>query len=86
MDTTDLEPFDAAELQLEIQSSPRATKRVLDYLDARQTPHSGQISGATLAAVCGVDGRTWRRWVGGNQEFPIAARRLLIAVAFGGAK
>jgi DNA-binding transcriptional regulator YiaG len=86
MDTTDLETIDAAALQLEIQSSPRATKRVLSHLEARQTPHSGYISGSTLAAICGVDSRTWRRWVGGNREFPIAARRLLIAVAFGGAK
>ena len=86
MDQTKLETLDAAALQLEIQSVASAAKRVLAYLDSRDTAHSGQISGATLAAVCGVDGRTWRKWVGGEREFPITARRLLIAVAFGGAK
>lgn len=43
--------------------------------------HSGRISGATLAAICGVDSRTWRRWVGGERAFPETAVRLLLEVA-----
>jgi len=36
-----------------------------------------------LAAVAGVDGRTWRRWVAGRVPMPLAARRAIIAAAFG---
>lgn len=79
----DLEGLDARELQAAIQDDDGATAAVLAYLDARSVEHSGQISGATLAAVAGVDGRTWRRWVGGRVPMPLAARRAIIAAAFG---
>lgn len=79
----ELETQGPVDIQATIQESPEATRRVLRYLDARKIDHSGQISGATLASVCGNDARTWRRWVRGNQPFPTAASRLLVAVAFG---
>lgn len=69
-----------AELQRAITQSTEATTRVLNYLDDQGEQHSGQISGATLAAVCGVDSRTWRRWVG-DDRVPETAWRLLELVA-----
>ena len=65
------------EIQERIAADPEASKRILAHLDAEGVAHSGQISGATLAAACGVDSRTWRRWVGGEREMPETARRLL---------
>lgn len=79
----DLEDLDARELQAAIQDDEDATAAVLAYLDARSVEHSGQISGATLAAVAGVDGRTWRRWVGGDVHMPVGAKRAIIAAAWG---
>ena len=67
----------ARSLQAAIKGSPRAMKKGFAYLDALGEPHSGLISGATLAAVCGVDSRTWRKWVGGEREMPLSAQRLL---------
>ena len=49
--SVDLEGLDARELQAAIQDDDGATAAVLAYLDARDVEHSGQISGATLAAV-----------------------------------
>lgn len=74
---------DPATLQRRIASSPEATARVLAYLDSQEQEHSGLISGATLAAVCGVDSRRWRRWVS-DGEMPVGARRLLEVVAWPG--
>lgn len=71
-----------ADLQLAIQADARATARVLSYLDGLGVEHSGVISGATLAAVCGVDSRTWRRWVSGDRQMPRVAVRLLQLVAW----
>lgn len=71
------------ELQAAIATDARATARVLSYLDSAGISHRGRISGATLAAVCGVDSRTWRKWVGGEREMPESARRLLSLVAWG---
>lgn len=68
-------------LQEAIVASPSATRRVLAYLAGLGVEHSGLISGATLSAVCGVDSRTWRRWVGGEREMPTVAVRLLRLVA-----
>lgn len=70
-----------ADLQRLIADSPPATRRVFRYLDKRGIEHSGRISGATLAAVCGVQSRQWRRWVGGDQPMPPAAWRLLVEVS-----
>lgn len=78
----DLEILSAADLQSRIQGDDDASTRLLQYLDDRDEHHSGEISGATLAAVAGVDGRTWRRWVGAEQEFPLGARRAIIAAAY----
>jgi len=69
-------------LQEVIRQMPGAAERVLAYLDDRSVSHSGRITGATLAAVAGVDGRTWRRWVS-ERAMPVAARRAIIAAAFG---
>lgn len=80
---TDLEELDARELQAAIQNDDAATAAVLAYLDARNIGHSSQISGATLAAVAGVDGRTWRRWVGGDVPMPVGSKRAIIAAAWG---
>ena len=79
--SVDLEGLDARELQAAIQDDDGATAAVLAYLDARSVEHSGQISGATLAAVAGVDGRTWRRWVGGDVPMPVGAKRAIICAA-----
>lgn len=68
------------ELQSAIAASAGATARALAYLDELGIAHSGRISGATLAAICGVDSRTWRRWVGGERAMPESAIRLLAAV------
>ena len=68
-------------IQAVIVARPEATARLLAYLEERGVRHSGRISGATLAAVCGVKGRTWRRWVCA-QKMPKAAARALVAVAF----
>ncbi len=73
--------MNARDLQSAIANSAEATRRVLAYLDSLGVHHSGQISGATLAAVCGVDSRTWRKWVGEEREMPIAAIRLLRLVS-----
>lgn len=70
-------------LQEVIRQAPGAAERLLAYLDERGIQHSGRISGATLAAVAGVDGRTWRRWVARRVPMPLAARRAIIAAAFG---
>jgi hypothetical protein len=40
-----------------------------------------EISGAALGAVCGIDSRSWRRWVDGTRMMPAMARRLLCQVA-----
>lgn len=82
-DPVELESLDARELQAAIADDPKATANVLAYLEARGEEHSGQISGATLASVAGVDSRTWRKWTGGEREFPISARRAIIAAAWG---
>jgi hypothetical protein len=78
-----LETQGPVDIQAAIQDSPEATRRVLRYLDARGIAHSGQISGATLASVCGRNVRSWRKWVAGEREFPAEAARLLVTVAFG---
>lgn len=75
------ETLDPAALQAAIAESPAATRRVLRYLDERGIEHSGQISGATLASVCGVNSRAWRRWVGGERSMPESAWRLLLLVS-----
>lgn len=84
--SVDLEELDARELQAEIQADEDSTAAVLAYLDARGVEHSGQISGATLAAVAGVDGRTWRRWVGGDVPMPVGAKRAIICAAAWGTR
>lgn len=78
-----LEREPPGEIQSAISDDPKAARRVLRYLDDRGVAHSGQISGATLAAVCGVNGRTWRKWIGEERGFPTTAARLLVAIAFG---
>ena len=72
---------DPADLQRSIAASPEATRRVLAYLEAHGQEHSGRISGATLAAVCGVSPRAWRMWVGGERAMPTSAERLLRLVS-----
>jgi hypothetical protein len=72
------------DIQDAIAESPRATRRVLRYLDTMGVEHTGIISGSTLAAVCGKTDRQWRRWELGSTPFPDACRRLLVLVAFGG--
>lgn len=72
---------DPAALQRSIAASPEAARRVYSYLDRLGVAHSGHISGATLAAVCGVEPRQWRRWVGGDTPMPKAAHRLLVEVS-----
>lgn len=86
----ELERLSAAELQQRIDYDTDATARLLNYLDARQIPHSGRISGATLAAVAHAadatdrtHSRTWRKWVSGERPFPVGVRRLLVAVCWG---
>jgi hypothetical protein len=69
------------ELQSAIANNAEATRRVLAYLDSLGVQHSGRISGSTLAAVCGVDSRTWRKWAGEEREMPEMAVRLLRLVA-----
>jgi len=87
MKRSSLPPLDDPRaLEAAIKASPEATANVLSYLDLLGVGHSGQISGATLGAIC-VEGdhagRTWRRWIGGERAFPAAAGRLLRLVAFG---
>jgi hypothetical protein len=77
----DLESLGPRELQRKIAEDDSASERLLAYLDARDIQHSGEISGATLAAVCGVDGRTWRKWVTA-ERMPVAATRVLICAAY----
>jgi DNA-binding transcriptional regulator YiaG len=84
--TTTLESLSPANLGRAIATDDALARRVLVYLDARGIEHSGRISGATLAAVCGVDSRTWRRWIAGDVPMPTAARRLLALVASGARK
>lgn len=74
-----------ADLQRAIAADPEATRRIYAYLRRLGVAHSGHISGATLAAVCGVESRTWRRWVGGDVAIPPACWRLLHEVAWPGA-
>jgi hypothetical protein len=69
------------ELHSKIAADQDASARVLNYLDRLGVAHSGEISGATLGKVCGVDSRTWRKWVGGERGMPLAAWRLLIEVS-----
>lgn len=71
----------ARSLQAAISNSEAASARVFAYLDELGVEHSEQISGATLAAVCGVDSRTWRRWIGDEREMPISSIRLLRLVS-----
>ena len=71
----------AREIQSKIAGNEEASRRILEYLDGLGIDHSGQISGATLAAVCGVDSRTWRKWTGDEREMPISAIRLLRLVS-----
>ena len=68
-------------LQRAIADDSDAAGRVFDWLDARDIVHTGIISGTTLAAVAGVEPRTWRRWVGGERQMPLSAWRLLVEVA-----
>jgi hypothetical protein len=70
----------ASTIQRLIQSSPHATDRVLRYLSQLDLPHE-TLSGAALAAVCGVSAQRWRQWVGGQRPMPTGARRLLCEVA-----
>lgn len=77
---------DPRALETAVRASPDATAAVLRYLDSIGVEHSGQISGATLGALCAEGenaGRTWRRWIGGERPFPAVAGRLLRLVAFG---
>ena len=41
------------------------------------------VSGSTVATVCGVDARTVRRWAGGERSMPFAALFTLAHVARG---
>jgi hypothetical protein len=77
-----LERQPPAVLQAVIAAAPGAPERLLAYLDARGVAHSGRVSGATLAGVAGVDGRTWRKWVSVG-SMPVGAARAIIAAAFG---
>jgi hypothetical protein len=70
-----------ANLQRLIQSDPRATARVLRYLDRLGVEHSGRISGGTLAKVCGKNSRSWRMWTSGDRTMPTESRRLLCEVS-----
>lgn len=72
---------DPAALQDAIAVDPLASARVFGWLDQWGIGHSGRISGATLAAVCGVDSRSWRKWVGAERSMPLAAWRLLLEVS-----
>lgn len=65
----------------QIRTDRRASQRVIRWLDRRAIQHSGHVSGPTLAALCGVDGRTWTRWIGGEQDMPVAAWRLIREVS-----
>lgn len=69
------------ELQRRIADDPDASSRVLNWLDSHQVRHSGNISGAALGAVCGVDSRTWRKWTNGERGMPVSAWRLLVEVS-----
>ena len=87
-----LESLSPQELQDKIAADKAATSRLLEYLDARQIRHSGQISTATLASVAcdeiGTDedapkhGRTYRKWLQAG-IMPIAAKRAIIGAAYG---
>ncbi len=89
---------DPRAIEAAIKASPEATESVLRYLDSIGVEHSGQISGATLGALCEMTrkdelddeerkkrniGRTWRMWISGQRPFPPVAGRLLRLVAFG---
>jgi hypothetical protein len=69
------------EIQTEVAADKKAAARVFKYLDDRGIQHSAHISGATLAAVLGVESRTWRRYVGEDRELPTMGRRLLSLVS-----
>lgn len=71
----------SADLQRLIAEDTRATEGVFRYLRERGIEHTGSITGATLAAVCGVNSRTWRKWIGGERGMPTAAWRLLVEVS-----
>jgi len=77
-----LESLSPLDLERKIKASPKASRSILAYLEARSIPHSGIVSGSTLAAACGQsDGRIWRRWIAGDRAMPLAAKRALICAA-----
>lgn len=63
------------------------SETLLRYSDGWLPPTSDEIrevktmtgkSGAVLAAMLGVDGRTIRKWIGGETKIPYSAWRILI--------
>ena len=74
-------PTEIRRLQRAIARDPDAADRVFRYLDRHGIRHTRRISGATLARVCGVHPRTWRKWIGGDAPMPALAERVLLDVA-----
>lgn len=68
------------ELQARITADADATAALLAWLDDQGIGHSGRVSGSTLAAVCGVNSRTWRKWTQAG-GMPTAALRLLVEIS-----
>lgn len=68
------------QLKKAIQENEDARARILNFLDERGLPHTAQISGYTLATVCGVNARTWRKWKSAG-KMPISSERLLLQIA-----
>ena len=46
--------------------------------DIRLALHLGGLTGSQTGALLGVDGRTVRRWTGGERDMPYSAWRLLL--------
>ena len=74
-------PSEIHDYQRAITDDPAATRRVLRYLDRHGIEHSGQITGGTLARLCRVHPRTWRKWAAGERDIPETAVALLRLVA-----
>jgi hypothetical protein len=69
-------------LQQTIAGDPRARARLFAFLNRMGLHHSGEVSGGTLALACGVNPRTWRKWVSRPEMMPLAATRLLLLICW----
>jgi hypothetical protein len=67
-------PRTPRELRTHIAASPELTARLFDALARLGLEHSGHVSTATLALLCDVNPRTWRRWEAAG-TMPLHARR-----------